>query len=120
MAVFNHLESDIMKSVKPWIEELLQAKYRMLFYNGNFDIIVAAPLTAHFLSTLKWSKSHDYYSAKRTVYKVAPEDPEVAGYVKHVDNLYFAVIRNVGHNVIRENQRVALDMITRFVKGRNF
>ena len=118
--VFDMFKSDFTQSVKPWIEELLDANYRILFYNGNFDVIVAPPLTAHFLTTLKWSKADRYYSAPRSIYRVAPDDHEVAGYVKRLDNLYFAVIRNAGHQVTGDQPRVTLDMITRFVKGIEF
>ena len=35
-----HLTGDLMVSVKPWVEELLDADYRILFYSGQLDIIV--------------------------------------------------------------------------------
>ncbi|MCH1933252.1 hypothetical protein L9G16_24220, partial [Shewanella sp. A25] len=33
------LKEDVMQSVKPWIEKLIE-KYKVLFYNGQLDIIV--------------------------------------------------------------------------------
>lgn len=43
------LALDLMQSVAPTISELL-SHYRMLFYNGQLDIIVAYPLTVNFLT----------------------------------------------------------------------
>jgi len=40
--------ADMMQSVKPWLEELLE-HYRVLIYNGQLDIIVAYPLTESYL-----------------------------------------------------------------------
>ncbi|XP_017484124.1 PREDICTED: venom serine carboxypeptidase-like, partial [Rhagoletis zephyria] len=118
-AVIGHLLADIYSSVRPWIEELLAAgRYRMLFYNGNLDIIVAATLTEDFLNGLQWGSSgnRSFYAAERKVWKVAPSDRSVAGYVKTLDNLTFAVVRNSGHVVSRDQPRVAADLITRFIK----
>lgn len=118
--VFTHMLNDIFNSTKSWIEELLNANYRIIFYNGNLDIIVAATLTEDFLNTLKWNKASKFYSAERKIWKVAKEDHSVAGYVKRVDNLYFAVVRNAGHAVTADQPRAASDLITRFIKEQDF
>lgn len=114
------LVKDIMDSVKPWIEKLLNANYRMLFYSGQLDIIVAPPLTENFLRKLKWHGIQRYKKAPRIVYKVNSDDKQVAGYVRQVDNLYQAIIRNAGHILPFDQPRVALDLITRFVKNEKF
>ena len=120
MKVFDHLLLDIFKSTKLWVEELLDAKYKMLFFNGNLDLIVAATLTEDFLSGLQWSKSNQFYAAERKVWKVAKEDHSVAGYVKQVENLYFVVIRGAGHASPHDQPRATFDMITRFISGKSF
>lgn len=48
-SVENSLMGDVMKSVRPWVEELLE-HYRVLIYNGQLDIIVAYPLTEGYLT----------------------------------------------------------------------
>lgn len=47
--VYTYLYDDIMKSVRPWVEELLDNDYRVLLYNGEMDIICAYPLTLNFV-----------------------------------------------------------------------
>lgn len=114
-----HLNNDIMVSVKPWVEQLLDANYRTLFYSGQLDIIVAAPLTENFLKKLHWKGEHKYYKADRKIYRVSPKG-KVAGYVRKIDNLYYAIIRNAGHILPYDQPEVAQDMIRRFVKKLDF
>lgn len=118
--VEEYLRKDVVDTVKPWVEEILNANYRTLMYSGQLDVIVAAPLTENFLRNLNWSKSRQYQQSKRKIYKVKPEDKAVAGYVRQADNFIYVLIRNSGHMVPYDQPRVAKDMITRFVKKQNF
>ncbi|KAH9405572.1 hypothetical protein TYRP_001426, partial [Tyrophagus putrescentiae] len=105
-----------MAGVKAEVEELLEAGYRALFYAGNLDIIVAAPLVEGFVHSLNWTAGG---GPERTIYRMDFNSSAVAGYVKEeVGNLLYVVVRNAGHLVPYDQPRVALDMITRFVKGR--
>lgn len=115
-----HLQGDLMVSVKPWVEALLDAGYRTLFYSGQLDIIVAAPLTENFLKGMHWKGAHKYHTAARSIYKVAPGDASVAGYVRKIENLQYAIIRKAGHILPYDQPRVAHDMITRFVHNKDF
>lgn len=127
-AVEQHIVNDIMQSVRPWVEELLDAGYRTLIYSGQLDIIVAAPLSENFLQALQWKGKERYRAAPRTIYKVgqrggAGDNSQelVAGYVRQVDGLlYQIIIRNAGHILPYDQPRVAHDMITRFVRGDRF
>lgn len=62
--------------------------FQVLIYNGQLDIIVAAPLTERSLMAMNWKGSQDYKKAERKVWKVLKSDPEVAGYVRQVDSFY--------------------------------
>ena len=81
--VQKHLESDILKSVKPWLVELMN-NYKVLIYTGQLDIIVGLPLTEAMLQTLPWSGLYQYLKAERHVWRTEPST-EVSGYVKVVD-----------------------------------
>lgn len=108
-----YLAFDILQSVAPIISELL-SHYKILFYNGQLDIVVAYPLTEHFLRKLDFSGSQEYSQASRTVWKV---DDEIAGYIKKAGNLTEVLVRNAGHLVPHDQPKWALDMITRFVRN---
>jgi len=116
-AVEQHLLSDIPQSVKPWVEELLDADYKVLFYNGQLDIIVAYPLTENFLSTLEWNHTDEYRNASRNIWKV---DGEIAGYAVNCRNMTQLVVRNAGHMVPHDQPKWAYDMIHRFILNKDF
>lgn len=107
------LALDMLKSVAPAISELL-SHYRIMFYNGQLDIVVAYPLTENFLRNLKFSSSEEYKKASRSIWRV---DDEVAGYVKKAGNLTDVLVRNSGHMVPKDQPKWALDLITRFINN---
>ncbi|KAJ0173345.1 hypothetical protein K1T71_011521 [Dendrolimus kikuchii] len=114
--VEKHLQDDIMKSVAPWISELLD-HYYIVIYSGQLDIIVAYPNTLNYLRHLNFTGSEDYKTAKRYIWQV---DGEVAGYVKQAGKLVEILVRNAGHMVPGDQPKWALDMITRFTHEKTF
>uniref|UniRef100_A0A2A4K7Y2 Carboxypeptidase n=1 Tax=Heliothis virescens TaxID=7102 RepID=A0A2A4K7Y2_HELVI len=114
--VEKHLKQDVMKSVAPWISELLD-HYYVVIYNGQLDIIVAYPLTVNYLRNLNFTGAAEYKTAKRYVWKV---DGEVAGYVKQAGKLVEIMVRNAGHMVPGDQPKWALDLITRFTHEKTF
>ncbi|XP_053616890.1 venom serine carboxypeptidase-like [Plodia interpunctella] len=109
-----YLSTELLKSVAPYIAELLST-YRIMFYNGQLDIIVAYPLTVNFLKNLNFSSAHEYRNAPRKIWRVKNE---IAGYVKKAGNLTEVLVRNAGHMVPHDQPKWALDLITRFVNGK--
>lgn len=61
---------------------------QVLIYNGQLDVIVAAPLTERFLPTVNWTGATDFKTTPRFHWKVQPSDTEVAGYVRQVGEFY--------------------------------
>lgn len=96
--VWDHLTEDFMKSVAPWISELLD-NYKVWFYNGQQDIIVAYPSTVNFLRQLKWSGSEDYKKAKRTfyIYLKSNDTTLQVGFGKMGGNVTETLVRAAGH-----------------------
>uniref|UniRef100_A0A6P7GY03 Carboxypeptidase n=1 Tax=Diabrotica virgifera virgifera TaxID=50390 RepID=A0A6P7GY03_DIAVI len=104
---------DLMQSVAPWISELL-SNIRVLFYNGQLDIIVAYPTTENFLKHLHFSAANEYKTARRQKWYVGDY---LAGYVKQAGNLTEVLVRNAGHLVPGDQPKAALDLITRFTQN---
>ncbi|XP_063389055.1 venom serine carboxypeptidase-like [Cydia fagiglandana] len=104
------LQADIMKSVAPWLSELLN-HYYCLVYTGQLDILFAYPLTLNYLQKLNFSGSEEYKTAKRSIWRV---DGEVAGYAKQGGRLVEVLVRDAGHAVIWDKPKWAMDMIQRF------
>lgn len=107
------LALDLMQFVAPTISEPL-SYYRMLFYNGQLDIIVAYPLTVNFLNNFNFSASDEYKWVSRSIWKV---DNHVAGYIKRAGNLTEVMVRNSGHMVPKDRPKWSLDLITRFINN---
>ncbi|XP_064080848.1 probable serine carboxypeptidase CPVL isoform X2 [Macrobrachium nipponense] len=110
------LEEDIMKSVKPWIEEIMN-NYKVMIYNGQLDVIIAYTLTENFLSSLNWTHAEEYQHSPRYIWRV---DNEVAGYVREVPNFVQVMVRNAGHMVPYDQPKWAFDMINRFTAEKSF
>lgn len=87
------LKQDFMRSVVPWIEELLE-HYTVCMYSGQFDLIIPYASTRNYLKQLKFSRSEEFSGAPRKLWHV---DGKLAGYVKQAGNLLEIFIRNAGH-----------------------
>ncbi|VVC91931.1 unnamed protein product [Leptidea sinapis] len=109
-----NLAEDILQSVAPYISTLLNF-YRMLFYNGQLDIIVAYPLTENFLRNLNFSSNYEYKLALRKIWRV---EGEIAGYYKKAGNLTEVLVRNAGHMVPHDQPKWAMDLMTMFIENK--
>jgi len=99
---------------------LLEANYKVLFYNGQFDFIVAGPLTEIMLWNMNWSGLKGYQNAKKKIWRLPAEKKEVAGYVRQYKNLMQIIVRDAGHILPADQPERAFDMITRFVNDQPF
>ncbi|CAG9764019.1 unnamed protein product [Ceutorhynchus assimilis] len=111
--VEENLREDVMRSVAPWISELLD-NYRVLFYNGQLDVIVAYPLTVNFLKNLNFNGADDYKTAPRKIWRV---DGEIAGYAKQAGKMTEVLVRGAGHMVPSDQPKWALDLVYKFVRN---
>ncbi|GFT56663.1 probable serine carboxypeptidase CPVL [Nephila pilipes] len=113
-----HLLLDIMKSVKSKVAVLMD-NYRVLFYNGQLDLVVPYPLTLNFLYSVEWKNATAYKEAERQIWKIEGTD-DVAGYVHNVGYFYEVLVRNAGHIVPYDQPKAALDLITRFITRKSY
>ncbi|XP_012496131.1 PREDICTED: probable serine carboxypeptidase CPVL [Propithecus coquereli] len=117
--VEKYLREDTVKSVKPWLTEIMN-NYKVLIYNGQLDIIVAAPLTERSLMAMDWKGSREYEKSERKVWKIFKSDDEVAGYVRQVGDFHQVIIRGGGHILPYDQPLRSFDMINRFIYGRGW
>ncbi|KAF6217136.1 hypothetical protein GE061_001489 [Apolygus lucorum] len=110
------LVNDLMVSVKTTIEGLLE-KYRVLFYIGQVDIIMAYPLVVNALRKLSWSGALQYDKQPRQIWRVGDE---ISGYSKSVKKFTELVVLDAGHKVSYDQPKWTLEMIKRFVTGKSF
>ncbi|KAL3831836.1 hypothetical protein ACJMK2_023536 [Sinanodonta woodiana] len=117
--VRTHLLDDIMDTIKPLISVLME-NYKVMFYNGQLDIIIAVPMTEAFILSIPWSGQDMYRTVDRKIWKMNPNDTEVAGYVRQVKNFYQVIVRGAGHTVPYDQPARAWDMIQRFIENKSF
>ncbi|XP_057638412.1 probable serine carboxypeptidase CPVL isoform X2 [Chionomys nivalis] len=117
--VEKYLREDTLQSVKPWLAEIMD-HYKVLLYNGQLDIIVAAALTERSLMAMNWKGSKEYKKAQRKVWKIFKSDNDVAGYVRQVDKFYQVIVRGGGHILPHDQPLRSFDMINRFIFDRGW
>ncbi|XP_064648192.1 probable serine carboxypeptidase CPVL [Lineus longissimus] len=117
--VEKHLLTDVMQSIKPWLAVLMNY-YKVMIYNGQLDVIIPVPSTESFLMTVPWQHLDEYKRAERHIWKVHPDDGEVAGYVRRVHDFYQVIVRSAGHILPHDQPEVGHDLINRFISGRPF
>ena len=108
-----------MQSMAWKVAAIADANYSVMIYNGQLDIIIAVPLTMEWVHELNWKCRNELLQASRTVWKVAKDDPEIAGYIKTANDnrFYLATIRNAGHMVPYDQPRVMLDLLEKFLSA---
>ena len=119
LAVELALVGDVMYSQAPRLEALLDARLKVVIYNGALDLICGAPLTERYLPRLDWRGAADWRAARRVQWHDAAGGT-VAGYARGAANLLQVVMRGAGHMAPFDQPARALDLITRFVEGRAF
>jgi len=112
--VYQLMIPDFMNSVRPWLEELIE-NYRVLYYSGQMDIIVAYPLSVGMYNTLEFTAAEEYRNAVRVPWYVGER---LAGYMKSGGNFTEVLVRNAGHMVPTDQPVWALDLITRFTSDK--
>ncbi|XP_063238456.1 venom serine carboxypeptidase-like [Bacillus rossius redtenbacheri] len=112
--VYDRLRGDIMKSVRPWVEELLDSGYHVVFYNGQLDIIVGYPLTVSVLERLRFNAAQEYKTASRKAWLV---DGRVAGYTKTAGNMTEVLVRGAGHMVPSDQPAAGFQLIYSITRG---
>ena len=111
MVVAQHLFGDIMNTTKPMVAALLDAGYKVMIHSGQVDVIVAYPQVERWVTSMEWHGAEEYRDAERIIWR---EQGEIAGYVRHVDNLQQVMVRNAGHDVPVDQSAWAYSLITKF------
>lgn len=96
------------KTMKPQILELLKAEKRGLIYNGDVDMACNFLGDEWFVDDLGLPLVSDY--------KEWHLKSQVAGYVKHFNNLVYATVKGSGHMVPEDQPEAALALIVGFLE----
>ncbi len=93
----------------------------MLIYNGALDLICGAPLTERYLPLLEWAGAAAWQQTPRSLWHdTSYPGGAIAGYFRGTANLLQVVIRGAGHMAPTDQPTRSLDMMSRFIDGRDF
>lgn len=113
MKVYHRLQEDVMKSMKPIFETVLE-NYQTLIFSGQLDGICPWYLQENLFLHLSWNGAWEYYHAERKPFHL---NQKLVGYYKRAKNFTDVMIRNAGHMVPRDKPQWALDLLHKFSKG---
>jgi len=111
--VYFSMINDFMQSSIHDIEFLLE-HYKVLIYDGNFDIICNHSGILDLINDMEWSGKAQYNVADRSAYRYGRE---LVGYLKKADNLNLLLVRNAGHMVPLSQPPWAQQMLEDFTNG---
>lgn len=114
-----NLFGDIMVSVKPYVEELID-HYKVMIVSGQLDILVPYAQTRNFVNSLTWTGADELSNVERIIWYNQFGYPEPAGYVRQVKNFTEIMVRNAGHQVPGEQPENFYDAMDRFIHGKSF
>ena len=116
------LAHDQPLSMAPYLATLLdEAKIRVLIYNGDRDLTTNVVGSEMVLDAMPWKGANgwaDNEQFQRGLW--LPWDKKFGGYIKAFRNLQFLVVYNSGHLVPFNEDRLALDLVTRFLGEQSF
>lgn len=108
--VYKYLQHEFMDSEADKVAALL-SDYKVMFYNGQLDILTPYSTIENVLLNLKWEGGDEFKNASRSVWW---SGDELAGYITKARNLSFVLIRNAGHTSGVDQPKWVLEMITQF------
>lgn len=96
--VFAYLADDIMKSSAAYLPFILDAGYKVLLYQGQFDFRDGILGSTEWIDGIKWKKQEHWKVAEREVWRTQEiNETHIAGYTTKVDNLVRVELLGAGH-----------------------
>lgn len=119
--VYLNLNSDYYKSSLNLVPGLLK-EIRVMFYNGQFDLIANHTGTEQFLNLLTSDTSNWQGKAEfaQAAFKPWTLDGMRSGYVKQAGNLTFLIVLDANHMVPMSTPKAALNLLNTFISGTRF
>ena len=85
---------------------------QVLFYTGQFDMLVPYTHTASFLDNLAWQGVSGFFSSGHNAWMM---NRSLVGYWKTYQNLTHVLIRNAGHAVGASQPKYLFEMVKKFI-----
>ncbi|GFR92962.1 carboxypeptidase [Elysia marginata] len=114
--VYQALEDERLRSVRRELGELLDSKlYKVLVFNGDYDILYNSEMVEEALLVTKWHGRSEYGKAPRLRYRANNGIGKTLFYYSHVANLCRVVVHGAGHDVPHDKLELSTKMMLDFV-----
>lgn len=110
------LEANILQTAKYLLPNLLD-HYRVLYYCGQFDMLVPYVHVTNFIKQLEWKGAEIYFNSEKIPRNNWYVDNELAGYWKSVYNLTDVLVRNASQMIDVSQPKWAFNLIKTFLKN---
>jgi vitellogenic carboxypeptidase-like protein len=111
------LQADMPKSVRQYVIDLLNDNFRIILYNGQFDLIINTPAAERWIYDMPWNGQVKYQLASKTVWK---ENDNVAGYARVSGPLTQVTVLKAGHLSPMDQPQNLLSMVNKFIRQQPF
>lgn len=102
---------DVLVSTKSKMAALMN-HYKVLIYNGDYDIVVSSVMIEAALLTTPWDGQAQYNTSSR---KIWGKQQHVKGFYTHTANFCRVVVHGAGHQTPHDKPRECLEMVTAFL-----
>ncbi|BFZ23176.1 hypothetical protein BsWGS_26215 [Bradybaena similaris] len=90
----------------------LMDNYKVLIYNGDYDVVVNSPMIEAGLMSTPLSKQRQYNESRRTFWQ---EGDRLQGFYSQTGQLCRVVVHGAGHQAPHDVPDVTLEMVTHFL-----
>jgi len=116
--VSNALNDDFMASVADRVAFVAESGLPILFYNGQYDVIVPTASTLNWIGELEWSGQIGFYNAPLQNWIF--NNGSTVGLAKNYENFTFVIVNKAGHMVPMDQLEPSIEMLRRFISGNNY
>ncbi|BFZ22339.1 hypothetical protein BsWGS_25378 [Bradybaena similaris] len=91
----------------------LMDNYKVLIYNGDYDVVVSSPMIEAGLMSTPWSKQRQYNESRRIFWQ---EGGRLKGFYSQTGQFCRVVVHGAGHQTPYDAPEVTLEMVTHFLQ----
>lgn len=106
--------NSLLRSTSQYLPDVLK-HYKLLLYNGQFDLLAPYAHTEEFLAKLEWDACTDFYETKRKMWMT---HGHFLGYWTSAGNVTHVLVRNAGHMVGRTQPEALFQLLDQFVNDK--
>ena len=98
--------------------EVLVNNYKVLIFNGEYDLIVNTASVNAEISSLAWDGEEEYKQSNLSAWygNSTTGEEELRGFFSKTRDFCRVIVHRAGHQVPRDNPTATLDMMMQFVE----